>query len=156
MQKVKSKVPTGFPVLLVLSVESMHSLQQLPLLAAARVIDKVLGENLFQLSDGEVLYRLFIVQIRQRGPDPPLCRRTDLQSTQEMELRSVNQRHDWLFLKASLNYKNFCTSSIKTCSVLCMCKKKEMSYVYNIFSGRQVQEGRCWSILMLLCEKSTH
>lgn len=59
----------------------MHSLQQLPLLAAAGVIDKVPGENLFQLADGEVLYRLFIVQIRQRGPDPPLRRRTDLQST---------------------------------------------------------------------------
>lgn len=85
-KKVKSKTLTGFPVLLIFSVESMHSLQELPLLAATRVIDKVPGKNLFQLADREVLYRLFIVQIRQRGPDPPLCRRTDLQSIRETEL----------------------------------------------------------------------
>lgn len=75
--------------MLILSVESVHSLQQLPLLAAARVIDKVPGENLFQLADREVFYRLLIVQIRQRGPDPPLCRRTDLQSTEDKELLSL-------------------------------------------------------------------
>lgn len=39
----------------------MHSLQQLPLLAAAGVIDKVPGQNLFELADWEVFYRLFIV-----------------------------------------------------------------------------------------------
>ena len=83
MQKNPQKVLTGFPVLLIFSVESMHSLQQLPLLAAAGVIDKVPSENLFQLTDREVLYRLFIVEIRQRGSDPSLCRRADLQSTQE-------------------------------------------------------------------------
>lgn len=77
-KKVQSETLTGFPVLLIFSVESVHSLQELPLLAAARVIDKVPGKNLFQLSDREVLYRLFIVQIRQRGPDPPLCRWADL------------------------------------------------------------------------------
>lgn len=77
----KWKTLTGFPVLLVLSVESVHSLQQLPLLAAAGVIDKVPGENLFQLADGEVLYRGFVVQIGQWRPDPPLCRRADLQFT---------------------------------------------------------------------------
>lgn len=82
-EEVKCEFPTGFSVLLVFSVESVHSLQQLVLLAAARVIDKVPGKNLFQLADWEVFYRLLIVQIRQRGSDPPLCRRADLQSTKE-------------------------------------------------------------------------
>lgn len=91
----QTKALTGLPVLLILSVEPVHSLQQLPLLAAARVIDEVPGENLFQLADGEVFYRLLVVQIRQRGPDPPLCRRTDLQSTEDTELWSP------LALKAS-------------------------------------------------------
>lgn len=99
----------------------MHSLQQLPLLAAARVIDKVPGENLFQLSDGEVFYRLFIVQIRQRGPDPPLCRRTDLQSTRETESWSLPS------LKAFSVYNNLCSSSIDT---IHYCKRaKETSVV---------------------------
>jgi len=89
--KKMKNIRTGFPVLLIFSIQSMHPLQQLPLLTAAGVIDKVPGENLFQLADGEVFYRLFVVQIRQRGPDPPLCRRTDLQSTQETELRSITQ-----------------------------------------------------------------
>lgn len=89
-QQKQTKALTGFPVLLILSVESVHSLQQLPLLTAARVIDEVPGEDLFQLADGEVFYRLLIVQIRQRGPDPPLCRRTDLQSTEDTELWSMH------------------------------------------------------------------
>lgn len=82
--KIKHEgVFTGFPVLLILPVESMHSLQQLPLLTAARVIDKVPGQNLFQLAHGKVLYRLLVVQVRQRGPDPPLRGWADLQSAQE-------------------------------------------------------------------------
>lgn len=84
------KTLTGFPVLLIFSVESMHSLQELPLLAAARVIDKVPGKNLFQLADREVFYRLFIVQIRQRGSNSPLCRRADLQSIGETELSVIS------------------------------------------------------------------
>lgn len=139
-KKVKSKTLTGFPVLLIFSVESMHSLQQLPLLAAARVIDKVPGENLFQLADGEVFYRLFIVQIRQRGPDPPLRRRTDLESARETEPWSLHS------LKALSVYSNLCSASanaIHYCKVL---------YLNHVFSGLQVQERRCWSILMLLFE----
>lgn len=97
---------TGFPVLLVFSVEAMHSLQELPLLAAARVIDKVPGKNLFKLADREVFYRLFIVQIRQRGPDPPLCRRTDLQSIRETELQSPNLS---LSFTSKVKIVHFCT-----------------------------------------------
>lgn len=84
------KGPTGLPVLLVFSVESMHSLQQLVLLAAARVVDKVPGQNLFELADGEVLYRRLVVQVRQRGPDPPLRRRTHLRFTRDTELGSAS------------------------------------------------------------------
>lgn len=71
---------TGLPVLLVLPVQSVHSLQQLPLLAAAGVVDEVPGEDLFELADREVFYCLLVVQIRQRRSDPPLGRRTDLKS----------------------------------------------------------------------------
>lgn len=71
---------TGLPVLLVLPVKSVHSFQQLPLLTAAGVVDEVPGEDLLELADREVLYRLLVVQIWQRGSDPPLCRRTDLQT----------------------------------------------------------------------------
>ena len=94
----QAKALTRLPVLLVLSVESVHSLQQLPLLAAARVIDKVPGKNLFQLADGEVLYGLFIVQIRQRGPDPPLRRRTDLRPPDDTELKASSGHVNICFL----------------------------------------------------------
>lgn len=69
---------TGFPVLLVFSVEAMHSFQQLPLFTAAGVVDEVPGEDLLQLAHREVLYGLLVVQVGQRGPDPPLRRRADL------------------------------------------------------------------------------
>lgn len=69
---------TGLPVLLVLPVESVHSFQQLPLLAAAGIIDEVPGEDLLELADGEVFYGLLVVQVRQRRSDPPLGRGTDL------------------------------------------------------------------------------
>lgn len=69
---------TGLSVLLVLPVQAVHSLQQLPLLAAARVVDKVPGKDLFELADREVFYRLLVVQVRQRRSDPPLCCWTDL------------------------------------------------------------------------------
>lgn len=77
---------TGLPVLLVVLVEPMHPLQQLPLLTAARVVDKVTGQNLFELPDRQVLNGLLIVQIRQRGPHPPLCHRADLQRGQRRHL----------------------------------------------------------------------
>lgn len=116
----------------------MHSLQQLPLLAAAGVIDKVPGENLFQLTDGEVFYRLFVVQIRQRGPDPPLCRRTDLQS-----IASSVWNH-LLFLRYKHSFVN-------------VVSKTRVLHLYHIFSGLQVQERRCWRVLLLLPEKKpTH
>lgn len=76
---------TGLPVLLVLPVESVHSFQQLPLLAAAGIVDEVPGEDLLELADGEVFYRLLVVQIRQRRSDPPLRRRTDLQPKEHTE-----------------------------------------------------------------------
>lgn len=75
----KPKVFTGLPVQLRLSVQSVHSLQQLPLLAAAGVIDKIPSQDFLQLADGEVFNRVFVVQIRERGSDPPLSRRTDLE-----------------------------------------------------------------------------
>lgn len=74
---------TGLPVLLVLPVQAVHSLQQLPLLTAARVVDEVAGEDLFELADGEVFYGLLVVQIGQRRSDPPLRRRADLKPQQD-------------------------------------------------------------------------
>lgn len=76
---------TGLAVLLVLPVESVHPFQQLPLLAAAGIVDEVPGEDLLELADGEVFYRLLVVQIRQRRSDPPLGRRTDLQPKEHTE-----------------------------------------------------------------------
>lgn len=140
---MKTRAFTGFPVLLIFSVESMHSLQQLPLLAAARVIDKVPGENLFQLADREVLYRLFVVEIRQRGPDPPLCRRADLQSTRGSELLSPTQREDCTQFSFS-DKRSFSSADAG---------RKRPAHLQDAFSGLQVQEGRCWSIIMLLREK---
>lgn len=76
---------TGLPVLLVLPVQSVHSFQQLPLFTAAGIVDKVPGEDLLELADREVLYRLLVVQIRERCSDPPLGRRTDLQPKEYTE-----------------------------------------------------------------------
>lgn len=111
----------------------MHSLEQLPLLAAARVIDKVPGQNLFQLPHREVFYRLFIVQIRQRGPDPPLRRRTDLQ------IHTVASQ--W---PVSRLFSARCSSISRKCA------NRTIQYLDHVFCGLQVQEGRCWSVLMLL------
>lgn len=57
-------VLTGLPVLLVLPVEPMYPLYQLPLLTAARVVDKVTGQNLFELPDRQALNVPFVVQVR--------------------------------------------------------------------------------------------
>lgn len=110
----------------------MHPLQQLPLLAAAGVIDKVPGENLFELSHGEVLDRLFVVQIGQRGPDPPLCRRTDLQREQS----GSQQTHSPIFGSSTLN-------------------RRRPPYLHETLCRLQVQEGRRWSVLLLLLEKES-
>lgn len=71
---------TGLSVLLVLPVQPVHSLQQLPLLAAAGVVDEVPGQDLLELADGEVFDGLLGVQVRQRRSDPPLGRRADLKA----------------------------------------------------------------------------
>lgn len=34
----------------------------------------------------------------------------------------------------------------------CRCAQKRVSHLYETFRGLQVQEGCCWSIIMLLCE----
>lgn len=60
---MKRKALTGLPVLFILPVEPVHSLQQLPLLAAARVVDKVPGQDLLQLTDGQVFDGLLVVQV---------------------------------------------------------------------------------------------
>lgn len=122
----QTKALTGLPVLLILSVESVHALQQLPLLAAARVIDEVPGEDLFQLADGEVFYRLLVVQIRQRGPDPPLCRRTDLQST-EHALKASSGRYNicFFFFFYSINTMLYCKYG----------KQKKKCFTSKIFSA---------------------
>ena len=71
-------VLTGFPVLQVLSVQPVHSLQQLPLLTAARVVDEVAGQDLLQLAHRQHLDGLLRVQVGQRGPDPSLGGRAHL------------------------------------------------------------------------------
>lgn len=121
----KFKVLTWLPVLLVFSVESMHSLQQLPLLAAARVIDKVPGENLFQLADGQVFYRLLVVEIRQRGSDPPLCRWTDLQSTHSSRA-VITYRATMIAFPLTLKIR-----TVRRCR----CAQKRVSHLYETFRG---------------------
>ena len=54
-------------VLLVV-VEAGDPLHQLPLLAAALVVDKVAGQDLFQLAHAQALDVLNAAQVRQRGP----------------------------------------------------------------------------------------
>lgn len=53
-------------VLLVV-VEAGDPLHQLPLLAAAFVVDKVAGQDLLELAHAQALDILHAVQVRQRG-----------------------------------------------------------------------------------------
>ena len=78
-------VLTGFPVLQVLSVQSVDALQQLPLLTAARVVDKVAGQDLLQLAYRQHLDGLLRVQVGQRRPDPSLGGRAHLRNERRRE-----------------------------------------------------------------------
>lgn len=84
-------MPTGLPVELVFSVEAMHALQQLPLFAAARVVDKVPGEDFLQLANRQPLNGVLVVQIGQRGADPPLRGRDRLRRARR--LLQIEERH---------------------------------------------------------------
>lgn len=54
-------------VLLVM-IQSGHSLHQLPLLTATFIVHKVPGEDFFQLSDTQCLNVIDTAQVRQRRP----------------------------------------------------------------------------------------
>lgn len=65
-------VLTGFAVVQVLSVQSPHSLHQLPLLTATGKVDKIPGQDFLQLSHSELLHVVHARQVRERrSPRPP-------------------------------------------------------------------------------------
>lgn len=133
----------------------MHALQQLPLLAAARVIDEVPGENLFKLSDGEVLYRLFIVEIGQRGPDPPLRRWADLHRSTaviphsaEPSVSSVdvnrNKQHTSKMLSAGSRF-NRDAVGVSSCSCVAENQTLNPFYLLNL-------QSKCWCFYKFVCD----
>jgi len=86
----RTAAPTWFPVLLRLSVEPADSLHQLPLLTAARVVDKVPGQDLLQLPDRQALDVPRAWEVRQWGSGPAACLRANL----SMEVVNVHSKHE--------------------------------------------------------------
>lgn len=66
--EVKTLRPELTQEVLLVLVQPAHSLHQLPLLAAAFVVDKVPGEDFLQLSDAEQLDVIETAEVGQGGP----------------------------------------------------------------------------------------